>query len=272
MAGKVAGSIRQIAAPLLAAVLTLPALAAQAAPPEPPAPAALLARASGEVDKFLAQLSDVECTELVSQTRIKPNGKVGVTVNSSFDYVILAESIGGELTLSESRLAKQTARPVRNLPLMVTNGFSTLLLIFHPEYRAGFEFSSLGEMTVDGRTYVRVGFRHIPGMRSTTALLARSREYPLDLKGMAWIEKDTGNIWKIDAGLEAPMLDIGLRAMQAEVTYGPVKFVGTSNTYWLPRAAVIEVESLHQHWRNVHRFTAYHQFSTEVKQKVKGHP
>jgi hypothetical protein len=272
MAGRLSDAIRRCMAPLLAAVITLPALAAQAAAPDPPAPAALLERASGEVDKFLSQLSDVECTELVTQSKIQPSGKVEVTANSSFDYVILAESHGGELTLSESRLAKQPAKDPRRLPLMVTNGFSTLLLIFHPEYRAGFEFTSLGEETAGGHSYVRVGFRHIPGMRSTAALLARGREYPLDLKGVAWIEKDTGNIWKIDAGLEAPLDDIGLRAMNTEVVYGPVKFQGTSNTYWLPESASIEVESPRQQWRNVHRFSAYHQFSTEVKEKVAGQP
>ena len=73
-------------------------------------------------------------------------------------------------------------------------------------------------------------------------------------------------------GLEAPLEDIGLRSLNAEVVYGPVKFQGTSNTYWLPQSAVIEVESPRQHWRNVHRFTAYHQFSTNVKEKVSGQP
>lgn len=271
MATRRAQTIPCGAARLLAA-LALPVLVAQAAAPDPPAPTALIEQTTGKVESFLSQISDVECTELVSQTKFQPNGKVEATANSSFDYVILAESNGGELTWSESRLPRKQAPSRRNLPLMVTNGFSTFLLIFHPEYRAGFEFTSLGDETVDGRTYIRVGFRHIPGLRSTAALLARGREIPLDLQGAAWIEKKTGNIWKIDAGLEAPMEDIGLRAMNAEVVYGPAKFQGTSNTYWLPQTATVEVESPRQHWRNVHRFTAYRRFSTEVQEKVAGQP
>ncbi len=266
------GMILRGAATLAVIAGVTPVFRMQAALPGSPAPNALVEQASRTVEDFLEHLSDVECTELVSQTKLEKNGKVESAENSSFDYVVLAESNGGEMTLSESRLAKQAGRPSRNLPLMVTNGFSTLLLIFHPEYRAGFQFTFLGEEIIDGRAYDRVGFRHIPGLRSTTALLARGREYALDLQGEAWIAKDTGEILKINAELESPMEDIGLKSLNTEVIYAPVKFQGTSSTYWLPEQAVIEVESPRQHWRNVHRFTAYHQFSTNVKEKVSGQP
>jgi hypothetical protein len=262
----------RFAAAFAVAVIALPNFYAQNARQDSSTASKLVDRASLVVADFVGQISDVECTELVSQTRLEKSGKVEYVQDSSFDYVVLAASEGGELTLAESRLAKQSARETRNLPLMVTNGFSTLLLIFHPYYRAGFEFTSLEDGVVEGKSYARVGFRHIRGLRSTTALLVRGREYPLDLQGEAWIDRDTGRIWKMTAGLEAPLEDIGLRSLNAEVVYGPVKFQGTSNTYWLPQSAVIEVESPRQHWRNVHRFTAYHQFSTNVKEKVSGQP
>jgi hypothetical protein len=266
------GMILRYAASLAATLVVAPAFWAQAAGTAPPAAEPIVNQASTVVETFLGHISDVECLELVSQTRLKPDGKAEATVDSSFDYVVLAESNGGELTLSESRLAKQTPKASRNLPLMVTNGFSTMLLIFHPDYRAGYEFTWLGEEVVDGKTYARLGFRHIPGLRSTTALLVRGREYPLDLQGEAWVALDTGEVWKITSGLEKPMEDIGLRSLTAQVIYSPVTFQGTSKTYWLPKEAVIEVESPRQHWRNVHRFTAYHQFATDVKEKISGQP
>ncbi len=272
MPKKSRGMILGCAASLAVTSVFAPAFWAQAAGTVPPAAEPIVNQASSVVQSFLSQISDVECMELVSQTKLKPDGKPETTVDSSFDYVVLAESNGGELTLSESRLAKQAPKSSRNLPLMVTNGFSTLLLIFHPDYRAGFEFTWLGEEIVDGKTYSRLGFRHIPGLRSTTALLVRGREYPLDLEGEAWIARDSGEIWKITAGLEKPMEDIGLRSLNAQVIYSPVTFQGTSKTYWLPKEATIEVESPRQHWLNVHRFTAYHQFATDVKEKISGQP
>ena len=254
------------------ALMALPFCSAQTAEQNLPPSRHVVDRTSAIVADLMNQLSDVECTELVSQTRLEKSGKADYAEDSSFDYVVLAESNGGELTFAESRLAKQAPRKTKNLPLMVTNGFSTLLLIFHPYYRAGFEVTPLEDASADGKTYARLAFRHIRGLRSTTALMVRGREYPLDLQGEAWIDRDTGMIWKMTAGLEAPLEDIGLRSLNAEVVYGPVKFQGTSNTYWLPQSAVIEVESPRQHWRNVHRFTAYHQFATNVKEKVSGQP
>ncbi|HXH50707.1 MAG TPA: hypothetical protein VNM47_15300 [Terriglobia bacterium] len=250
-----------------AAVLTVPLLRAQTVRQESAESKPLVDSVSQAVTTFLGELSNVECTEAVSQTRLKEHGKIEFAENSIYDYLVLAESNGGELSLAESRLAKQEPRKTTRLPLMVTNGFSTLLLIFHPEYRSGFEFKQLEDEEADGTAYARLAFRHIPGMRSTAALMVRGREYPLDLQGVVWIDKGTGEIRKISAGLESPMEDIGLRAMHTEVVYAPVKFQETSNIYWLPQTATIDVESLHEHWRNVHHFTDYRQFSTSAKEK-----
>ncbi|HET7212579.1 MAG TPA: hypothetical protein VFL79_03270 [Terriglobia bacterium] len=259
-------SLLQFGVAFTAAVLALPVLCAQTVRQNSNSGNPLVDRVTQVVTTFFAKLSDVECTELVSQTKFRKNGKVEYIGNSSFDYVVVAEPSGGELTLAESRLAKLERREARRLPLMVTNGFSTLLLIFHPEYRAGFEFNPLEDEVADGKTYARLEFHHIRGTRSTAALLVQGQEYPLDFQGVAWIDRETGEVWKIEAGLESPMDDIGLRSMRTEVIYGPVKFQGTSDTYWLPQMATIDVESLRERWRNVHRFTAYRQFATSVKE------
>jgi len=47
-----------------------------------------------------------------------------------------------------------------------------------------------------------------------------------------------------------------------------VNFPGVPDAYWLPTTATIDVESLHQHWRNLHQFTDYHRFETSVKEKI----
>jgi len=64
------------------------------------------------------------------------------------------------------------------------------------------------------------------------------------------------------------MEDVGLRSFQTEVEYAPISFQGAPQAYWLPAAATIDVESVHQHWRNEHRFTGYHRFETSVAEKM----
>ncbi len=232
----------------------------------------LLNRTGDLVARFLNELSDVQCTEVVSQDKLEKNNKVEYAESSTFDYVVLAQSKGGEPLLAESRLLKQAPKHKRDLSLMVSNGFSVLLLIFHPYYRPSFDFTLLGEDELDGKRYERVQFKHIRGLRTTSALLVRGREYPLDLQGVAWVDPQTGAVSRIDADLEAPMDDIGLHAMHTEVLYAPVAFQGVRDAYWLPSHAQIDVESPRQHWRNVHEFTNYHRFSTSVETRAAKQP
>ncbi len=228
----------------------------------------LLDRTATVVEQSLQQLSDVACKEAVLQTKFGKNGKVEYEVHSLFDYLVLFQSSSGEPIMVESRLAKEGPTKPKNISLLLTNGFSTLLLIFHPYYAGGFQFTDLGEETAAGRDTVKVHFQHVKGLRSTTALMVSGREYPLDLQGTALIDKASGTILKISAALETSMDDVGLRSLQSEVEYAPVNFPGVPDAYWLPTTATIDVESLHQHWRNLHQFTDYHRFETSVKEKI----
>ena len=232
----------------------------------------LLDRTASVVEKSLQQLSDVASKENVSQIKFGKNGKPEYEEHSLFDYVVLFQPSSGEPVMVESRLAKEGPSKPRNISFLLTNGFSTMLLIFHPYYAGSFQFIDMGEVVVDGRTCVKVHFQHVKGLRSTTALLVSGREYPIDLQGTALINKASGEILKIEAGLEAPMDDVGLKSLQSEIIYSPISFPGVADAYLLPTTATIDVESLHQHWRNTHRFTNYHRFETSVKETIGSKP
>lgn len=228
----------------------------------------LLDKTGTQVAHFLDQLADVKCTELVNQTKLAKTGKLEYHEDSTFDYLVMAQPAGGEVNLVESREEQKEAKHKKVLPLLVTNGFSTLLLIFHPSYQADFQFSQLEDEALEGKDYARIQFRHIRGTRTTAVLLLRSREYPLDLQGIAWIDKETGAVRRIQAELESTLEDIGLRSLKSEVQYGAVPFPAIKQAYWLPTSATVDVETPKQHWRNVHRFTAYQRFSTSAKSTI----
>jgi hypothetical protein len=221
------------------------------------------------VEKSLLEFSDVACRESVTQTKIGKNGKPEYKENSLYDYLVMFQGESGEPVMVESRLEKEAPQHKGKAPLLLTNGFSTMLLIFHPYYSGAFQFTDLGEYNEDGRPFVKVHFQHVKGLQSTSVLLLKTREYPLDFQGIALIDKATGNISKIHAGLEAPMDDVGLRSLETDVEYAPIKFQGANDAYWLPTSAVIEAESTHQHWRNEHHFSDYHRFETSVKENIR---
>lgn len=228
----------------------------------------VLARTASSVQRFWSQLSSVNCTETVRQERLGEAGKVQFTHDSTFDYLILMDLQGDEISVEESRFLQKEAGKSSTLPLLVTTGFSTLQLIFHPYYQASFEFKQLDVETVNGVRLLKIEFHHIHGMRSTSAVRLRGQNYPLDLSGTAWIDPDTGVVHKIAAALEAPMEDLNLRSLRTEVTYAPQKFTTDNLAQWLPVEASIDVETVRQHWRNVHRFVNYRRFSVQTDAKV----
>jgi hypothetical protein len=229
----------------------------------------LLERTAKQMSSFLDLISEMNCTERVLQEKLADNGKVVEKEASTYDYLIILSTEGGDLNLAESRIAPEDAKQKKlRSPLLVSNGFSTLFLVFHPYYSAGFQFTREGEEILEGRTFARIHFRHIPGARSPAALAVRGREYPLDLNGSAWIDAATGVVARLTANVDSGMEDVGLRTLHSEVRFSPVTFHDSPESFWLPAQATVEVETRHQHWRNTHRFSDYKRFSVNTKEQI----
>ncbi len=230
----------------------------------------LLSRVESRVSDYLDQFSEVKCTEKVNQEKITPNGKVELQRDSTYDYLVILTNSGGEVSLDESRLAVGEAAKAdkKNRPLLVTNGFATLFLIFHPYYAESFRFTLGNSETRDGHTLQKVSFEHLRGTRSPAALSVRGREYPLELSGTAWIDTQAATIAKIEMTVGSSMEDVGLKALRSEVMYAPVTFRDMQATYWFPAQAVVEVETQRQHWRNTHVFSDYKRFAVSTEEQV----
>jgi len=253
--------MRQTVVGLLLLSLANPAFAQDRGPD-------IVARATEDITAFLDVFSDVKCTEQVTQSKLKKSGKAEYEVQSTFDYLVIAQTSGSEIALNESRLEERAAPHNKNTSLLVTNGFATLLLIFHPQYASAFDFSDEGSESIDGRVIEKVRFRHIKGRPTPMALMLRGRIYPLELTGTAWVDPQTGAVERIRAELQDNMDDIGLHAMVSDVDYAKVKFRDASSA-WLPARATIDVETARQHWRNIHRFANYQRFSVSTEESVK---
>ncbi|MGA8153587.1 MAG: hypothetical protein WB952_21730 [Terriglobales bacterium] len=229
----------------------------------------LLAHTSTQVVGFLDQFSDVKCTEQVQQEKLGKDDKVELKEESTYDYLVILTNAGGELSLDESRLAvHESKRDKKNTPLLVSNGFATLFLVFHPYYAQSFKFALAGEAVDGGRHLVKVSFQHVSGTRSPAALALRGREYPLELSGVAWIDPQSGVITRIEANVADTMEDVGLKSLHAEVDFAPPPFRDMKEPYWFPVVATVEVETPRQHWRNTHRFTDYKRFSVSTDEQV----
>jgi hypothetical protein len=248
-------------------IASLLALTPSIAPAQAPATNNAIDMAQRQITAYLDKLADFHCTESVTQQKLTPNGHVEATERAKYDYLIMMNGSGDEFQLNESRIEAANARGKQTqLPMLVTNGVATVLLVFHPYYRDSFNFTELAEEPVNGRSAVPVHFTHIAGRRTPAALALRGREYPLELEGTAWLDKQSGEVVKVEATLLHDMSDVGLRSLHVHVEYkpsAPDKNIGVLD---LPALAVVDVETPRQHWRNTHVFDNYRGFSTDAEQ------
>lgn len=219
------------------------------------------------IGPYLTSLADVHCTEAVTQEKLNPKGRVEKTEHAKYDYLIMMEGDHDDFRLNETRVAlpgnKSKTSPVS---MLVSNGIATALLVFHPYYRDSFKFEVGAEKPVDGRDLIAIHFEHIAGRRTPAALALRGREYPLELQGTAWVDKQSDDVVRVDASLLRDMSDIGLRALEVQVDYMPANLKGTATPVNLPVLAVVDVTTPRQHWRNVEAFEAYKSFSADAEQ------
>ena len=242
-------------------------------PQSPPAPGDIpvspemdaLVRARKSVEKFFEQAANVVCTENVTQAMVGKNGKADYREESVFDYQLQANANTGSLKLVESRDTRKAAFRDSARTLLITNGFTSMLLIIHPSYETSYTFEPGGEETVDGLTFAKINFKFVPGASSPAALQLRSHNYPIPLSGTLWIEKQSGAVAKLVATMDSGLSDLGLRGMRSEIHYATVHFHDPDESYWMPVSAIIDVETPHQHWRNIHRFTGYKRFRATIQ-------
>jgi hypothetical protein len=64
------------------------------------------------------------------------------------------------------------------------------------------------------------------------------------------------------------MSDVGLAGMHSEVQFALHRFNEKEESVWVPVSATIDLETPLQHWRNLHRFTAFKRFDVSVHQEI----
>jgi len=250
----------------LSAQIANPTPAVTEAPPPAVSPVMdPLVRARKLVEKYFEQASNVVCSENVTQAVVGKNGKANYREDSVFEYQMLASTNSGSLKLVESRDTRKASFRDSARSLLITTGFTSMLLIIHPTYETSCTFHPGGNESVDGITYVRVHFKAVPGASSPAAMQLRGKNYPIPLSGTIWIEPQTGVVVKLVASMESSLNDLGLQAMRSEIHYATVHFHDPEEAYWMPVSAVIDVETPRQHWRNIHRFAGYKRFKATIQ-------
>ena len=232
-----------------------------------PVPEALV-RARKHVQEYFDKFSDLTCKESVAQLVLNGSGHTIYRENSAFDYQFQTTTEGDAPKFIETRETRNPSFRDPARTLLVTTGFANLLLVVHPTYESSYTFEPAGSESIGGVSYALIRFTPVPGASSPATLRLRGRNYPMPMSGMLWIEPQSGAIVKLAATVDSSLNDLGLKGMRSEVHYTQHTFHSPEASVWIADTAVIDVQTPHQHWRNLHRFTDYKRFSVDVHEQI----
>ncbi|MEQ1884584.1 MAG: hypothetical protein ABL967_05935 [Bryobacteraceae bacterium] len=217
------------------------------------------------VRQFWDEFSSVASTENVLREKLDEKGKVALASRSAYDYMIFLHWDNEGMLVDESRLpVGDVQKKTPQGALLTTQGFSTLLMVFHPEFQSSYTYSA-GDYDGD---LVRIHFIPRKGAPTPAVLALKGRDFPITWEGDAWINVRERMVTRMEAHWRGLPEEIGLQDLRGEVTYAPTHFQGGKQSFWLPQVARVELKTQHQHWRNTHQFSAYRLFAVDSKEKI----
>jgi len=227
-----------------------------------PLEALVLARKT--VETMFKRSENVVCLESVTQTIVGKNDHPVYREETKYEYQMQTSFVNGTLKLQEARdTSKLPFRdPARTL--LITSGFAAMLLIVHSNYESSYQFEPAGEEASENGILVKLQYTPVPGATSPAALRLRGKNYALPLSGTMWIDKQSGAVVRLTAAVDSSLSDLGLKGMTSDIHYALVQFHDPDESYWMPVSATIDVETPKQHWRNIHRFSAYRRFTGKI--------
>jgi hypothetical protein len=233
----------------------------------------VLRKAGASVRDFFKDFPDTVSEESVQQEFIRHHQKTGVKSTQTFQYLLIAESQRSGLGLEEYRTNQKGKESGMNglaQGLMLTSGFASASLIFHPLYQAGSEFRLLGRQKVNGHETEVVAFAQNPKRSRMFEVFRGGQDRILILiQGIAWIDASNGQVLRLRTELLKPDPKSRMTRQTTHIEYGPVRFKAASREFWLPREVVVTVEWKGKEYRNTHAYSDFRLFNVRSEEHLK---
>jgi len=126
---------------------------------------AVLHSAGENVGAFFTNFQNTTSLEQIVEERLSKDGKVKGSLDQKFRYLLLTRPLEQGLGLQEFRTdlqGKQSTPGGLGDGLMLTSGFASASLLFHPAYQSGASFKYLGRQSVKGHPCFVVAFAQKP--------------------------------------------------------------------------------------------------------------
>ena len=210
--------------------------------------------------------------EAIHQEKLNRKGAVRGTQDQRFRYLCLVPSDAKEPGFVEYRADSSGYEAIPkglNEGFMLTRGFASIPLIFHPAYRTESTFRYLGRQNVDGRPTYVVAFAQLPGRARLIGSFQTEKDSLTTLsQGLAWIDANTCQIVRIHTDLLAPLPELGLEKATSNMDFNEVRFSRLKESYWLPKEVTVTLDWNGKLLRNKHEYSGFKIFDVDATEKV----
>jgi tetratricopeptide (TPR) repeat protein len=231
----------------------------------------ILSAAGKKVGEFFQNFPNTSSLEQIHQEKSRGKQKAGATLDQKFRYLCFtpAEAWGPGFDEYRVDLSGGQAGPMgRKEGFMLTSGFASAALVFHPIYQSQAAFRYLGRQKVNGRDTYVIAFAQQPAKaRVNGAFKSGQISVPTFSQGLAWIDTESYQITRLHTDLLTPLPDVHLERQTTEIGFGAVHFKGMAEGFWLPQQVTVAVDWNGKHFRNEHRYSEYKLFNVETIEK-----
>jgi tetratricopeptide (TPR) repeat protein len=232
----------------------------------------ILTAAGKNVWEFFRNFPNTSSLEAIHQEKLKGNGKGGEKQDQKFHYfcVTPAQAWGPGFSEYRANLAGDAGQ-LGGLTegFMLTSGFASASLIFHPVYQSEATFRYLGRQKVNGREAHVVAFAQRPTQAHLYGSFKQGEiRVTTFTQGLAWIDAQNYQILRLRTDLLKPLPEVQLKRQTTEINFGEVHFKSTSEGFWLPREVAVTVDWHGRVLRNDHAYSDFKVFNVESTQKL----
>lgn len=232
----------------------------------------ILTSVGKNVSELFQNFPNTSSVEAIHQEKLRRNGKLNGQQDQTFHYLCLIpnQTWGPGFSEYRANLSGEQGQP-RGLQdgFMLTSGFTSASLIFHPAYQAQSTFRYLGRQKLNGRDTLVLAFAQQPTrsklygtFKSGDALMTTFTQ------GLAWVDAQTYQILRLRTDLLKPLPEVKLERQTTEINYAEVHFKSIEGGFWLPQEVNVTVGWDGKSLRNQHEYSAFQVFNVAATQKI----
>jgi hypothetical protein len=233
---------------------------------------AILSAVGKNISNLFASLPNICSEEAIHQERLGRNGQARAHQEYKYRYLLLTEGERGGVGINEQRAnlrGQATSLSGLTEDTMLTSGFLSGSLIFHPIFQSESTFRLLGRQKVNGRNTFVIVYAQNPAKSRLRGSFRQDENVRVTYtQGMAWVDAENDQIIRLTSDLLSPVPQVRLKRETTDMEFSEVALKRVPQKFWLPVAVTVTVDWNGKILRNKHLYSDFLISDVNFTQKI----